>query len=274
MERGAVKLSHTQSHEARKRALPVQFICLETVDSTNKEVGRRFQDNRLTQDAWLLAQTQTAGQGRRGRPWQGRAGNFYGTRLLPFGGHDSATRGRHGHPAVIEEISRLTFATALSVADAIRACGIAPDDVMLKWPNDVLIAGAKVAGILLELFTAPHGQALAIGIGVNLTTAPRLPDRQVTCLADHGLPPGELSPLGFCHALEDAFAPWQAASAAKVVAAWSQRAHPKGTPLTVNGPEGAVAGEYCGLDSDGALLLTTQDGIMRFLVGDVVLAGG
>ncbi|MFN3282101.1 MAG: biotin--[acetyl-CoA-carboxylase] ligase [Tabrizicola sp.] len=133
-------------------------IVLPEIDSTNAEGFRRAAS--LTGPTWILAGVQTAGRGRRARPWVSPRGNFYATLVL-----------KPGEPP--ETVALRSFAAALALRDALVALTGLSASFALKWPNDVLCNGGKLAGILLE----SHGlggpdPVLCIGIGVNLIAAP------------------------------------------------------------------------------------------------------
>jgi BirA family biotin operon repressor/biotin-[acetyl-CoA-carboxylase] ligase len=140
--------------------------------------------------------------------------------------------------------------------------------MLLKWPNDVLVDGAKLAGILLER----QGDVVVVGIGVNLALAPQLPDRLTVALAQ----------LGFCVA-RDAFAQALAAEWRSALALWHQqgwpalradwlaRAHPRGTLLSVRDPAaGMIMGAFAGLEPEGAALIRLADGTTHAIhAGDI-----
>ena len=162
---------------------------LPEVDSTNAEALRL--GARLSGPAWIMARRQTAGRGRRGRAWTDPPGNFAASLLL--------------HPdAPAEAAARTSFAAALAVHDALSlACGPAAR-LALKWPNDVLLNGGKVAGILLESSgTGGRVQTLVVGIGINLLAAPpaaavepgALPPVSVAAETGHRLTPEEMLDL-------------------------------------------------------------------------------
>ena len=145
---------------------------LDTVDSTNAEAARMAPH--LAGPLWILAGAQTAGRGRRARAWASPRGNFHATLAL-----------QPREPA--DRVALRSFAAALALRDAFVALTDLPQSFALKWPNDVLLNGGKVAGILLESSGAGQGvQHLSIGIGVNLIAAPRSPvdkfDRQILAL--------------------------------------------------------------------------------------------
>ncbi len=202
---------------------------------------------------WLVADRQTAGRGRLGRDWNDGQGNFMGSTVV----HLTA-----GDP------SPATLALVAGVALAKAVVALAPDvGPTLKWPNDLLIDGAKCAGILLER----SGNSVVIGIGVNLVTAPELPDRPTAALADKG---ARLDRDRFADALAvamvDAIWIWRQEGAASIVRAWLPLGHSVGTPLRVS--EQQVDGVFDGLAADGALRLRRADGaIMLVHAGDVEL---
>ena len=207
---------------------------------------------------WLRADRQTAGRGRQGRDWSSPSGNFYGSTLV---------RLRPGDPMA----ATLALVAAVAIEAAVRSC--LPDigtRLALKWPNDLLIDGAKLSGILLER----TGDAVVIGMGINLVSAPELPDRSTTALVDHG---AEVSPARMQGLLADAMAHWvtiwREAGLSAVIERWEARAHPRGTPLIARLPDGQVlTGAFEGLASDGALRLGLADGASHVIhAGDIFL---
>lgn len=156
----------------------------------------------------------------------------------------------------------LVAGVALAKAVAALAPQVAP---MLKWPNDLLIGGAKCAGILLER----AGDAVVIGIGVNLVAAPDLPDRPTAALADKG---ASIDRDRFADALAiamaDAIWTWRQEGVASIVRTWLPLGHPIGTPLRIS--EQQIDGVFDGLAPDGALRLRRESGeVMLVHAGDV-----
>ena len=188
-----------------------------------------------------------------GRQWQMPEGNLAMSGLIrPQAGE--------GNPA------ELGFVAALALEDAVSAL-IDPALIQLKWPNDVLLQGAKLSGILLER----EGDVLILGIGVNLAAAPALPDRPTVALADHG---ARISAHDFGERLAEAFAvrraQWRDDGFSATREAWLPRAHPVGTTLWVTGNEGRIEGRFTGIAADGALLLDGADGRPHVIhAGDV-----
>lgn len=208
----------------------------------------------LGEGVWLRADRQGAGRGRQGRAWVSPPGNLHASTLVRLRPSDP--------PAP-------TLALVAGVAVQEVVAGVL-SGAYLKWPNDVLVGGAKLAGILLER----AGDAVVIGVGINLTYHPDLPDRPTTSLAAHGV---AVEPDMAAEVLDETFARWlqrwRGEGVAPVRARWPERAHPVGTALTARLPDGsAVDGLFDGLDADGALLLALAGGVRRVIhAGDVFL---
>lgn len=212
----------------------------------------------------VQARVQTAGRGRQARRWQSPAGNLYLSVLL-----------RPDLPPA--RTPELGFVAALAVADMVD--GLLPPDrrAMLKWPNDVLVAGGKVAGILLERGAgdsggmAGQGDAVILGIGVNLAWAPTDLPYAAASLAGSGA--GIVAIEDGLRLLLDhlgrRIAAWEADGFAPVRAAWLARAHPVGQFLAVRDGGRGIDGRFAGLAPDGALLLDTGTGVRRIVAGDV-----
>jgi BirA family biotin operon repressor/biotin-[acetyl-CoA-carboxylase] ligase len=150
--------------------------------------------------------------------------------------------------------------------EAIRVA--APGEVpMLKWPNDVMLLGKKLAGILLER----NADRVAIGFGVNLASAPQLEDRVGASLG------GLIAPQAFAPLLAASFARllglWRESQPALLAQAWLAHAHPIGTPLMVHSSaDETLAGRFDGIEADGALRLVREDGSLELVrAGDVEL---
>jgi BirA family biotin operon repressor/biotin-[acetyl-CoA-carboxylase] ligase len=204
---------------------------------------------------WLVALRQEGGKGRHGRPWEANEGNFAGSTLVQIRATDP--------PA-----PSLTLVAGLALMEAAEAA--APDaPLTLKWPNDVMLGGAKMAGILLER----SGDLVVVGFGVNLAAAPEIVGRQTASLRRYG----EIEPQAFAPLLAAKFAQllavWRASDPAQFARAWLARAHPIGTPLEVHsGPGERVAGTFDGIEPDGAMRLK-RDGMIDIIrAGDVSLA--
>lgn len=226
--------------------------------STNSDlIARLAAGEVLAEGTWLVADRQHAGRGRQGRSWIGGAGNFMGSTLVHIE--------RAGPPP-----ASLSFVAALAVYEALVTRIAQPQGLQLKWPNDVLLDGEKLSGILLER----EGDIAVVGIGVNLAGAPLLPGRRVRSLADHGPAPDR---DGFAEALAASFATelarWRRGGTGPLFTRWLAAAHPHDARLAVHDGAGAVQrGRFDGLEADGALRLRLDDGEIRIVhAGDVEL---
>ncbi|MBO9697143.1 MAG: biotin--[acetyl-CoA-carboxylase] ligase [Sphingopyxis sp.] len=222
--------------------------------STNADLLARLAGGEhVGEGHWLVADRQTAGRGRLGRAWGDGSGNFMGSTVVQLHASDPVAA---------------TLALVAGVALARTVMALAPMvDFRLKWPNDVLVDGAKCSGILLER----TGNAVVIGMGVNLVSAPELPDRPTACLADKG---ASIDRDRFADvlavAMVDALWTWRQEGVQSIVRAWLPLGHPVGTPLHVS--EQGIDGVFDGLAPDGALRLRLGGGeTMLIHAGDIEL---
>lgn len=239
---------------------------LDTIGSTNAYAISLMPG--LTGPAWVIAGQQTEGRGRRGRPWVSPRGNFHGSLILrPQGGPQQA--------------ALRSFVAALALFDACVAVTGLPDAFSLKWPNDVLLNGGKVAGILLESGgVGASVLAVAVGIGVNLAAAPDMAAVEpgavtpvsVRAETGHVVPPDE-----FLDLLAVAFARWQAQletyGFAPIRTAWLARAAKLGEPIVARTGGTERHGIFEGIDDSGALLLKTSSGRQVIPAADVYFTG-
>ncbi|MGZ8997997.1 MAG: biotin--[acetyl-CoA-carboxylase] ligase, partial [Allosphingosinicella sp.] len=224
--------------------------------STNDDVAALAREGAV-EGLWLRSERQTGGRGRQGREWKGFEGNLYASTLV---------RLREGDPPAP------SLALVASVALREVAAAYAPGtDIRIKWPNDLLAAGAKLTGILLER----EGDAIVIGFGVNLADHPT--DVGQPAISLRGLTGSAPDPADFMTDLVAAFARWlgrwRGEGLAPVRAQWLASAHPPGTALSTTAADGtAVNGLFDGLDESGALRLRLADGSLHVIhAGDVFL---
>src|SRR6186713_2212753 len=222
-------------------------------------LGRIARGEAISEGYWLVADRQTEGRGRQGRSWLDAPGNFMGSTVINLSPNDPL-------PA------SLSFVAAMATYEVVVNHLAAPQTLVIKWPNDLMLAGAKLSGILLERV----GNAAVVGIGVNLAAAPQLGDRDARHLAESGPAPDR-----------DAFAGELAASFDREIDRWRQfgldplfarllaASYPLGSVLTVHGADGArITGAFCGLEPDGALKLRLADGSLHAVhAGDITEEG-
>lgn len=220
---------------------------LETTDSTNAEARRVAP--MLAGPEWILALHQSAAKGRRGRAWAMPPGNFAATFVM-----------RVTEPP--ETVALRSFVSSLALYDAFVATTGTPEPFALKWPNDVLLNGGKVAGILLESFQIAGTPHLAIGFGVNLAVAPSMDEveREATppvCLSQET--GTRVEPTALLAALAPAYANWESRFTtygfAPIREAWLSRAARLGTEITARTGTTTTKGTFETIDATGALVL-------------------
>ncbi len=209
----------------------------------------------------VMALRQTAGRGSRGRSWDSPPGNLYISALLR-------------PPGMLSEGGRWALLVAVALAEALAAVLPDPGRLTLKWPNDVLLDGRKVSGILLDATATAAGAIdwLVIGCGVNLAQAPEVPGRRTACVAEFAPPP---TPQAMATLLLDRLAHWRSVRAldgfGPVRAAWLARAQPVGTALRLSYNGHLLGGTFAGLADDGSLLLATGGRVQAFATGEILL---
>ena len=228
------------------------FTHLAEVGSTNDWLLARA--DALPDGHWVIADRQTAGRGRRGRVWNDGAGNFMGSVLVKATG----------------QVQQLSFVAALALHDALSSLAGQPARFALKWPNDVLLDGTKCSGVLLERV----GEALVIGMGVNLAHHPDGTERPATSLAAAGL--AVPTPAALLDELAAAFRHWRDQWATHgfgpIRTAWLSRASGVGSRIVARLGTESPEGIFIGLADDGALLIQLDDGSTRAIHAGEVFA--
>jgi BirA family biotin operon repressor/biotin-[acetyl-CoA-carboxylase] ligase len=243
---------------SRAGAFPVAWF--ETIGSTNAvalaraAVGERG-------PLFIVAERQSAGRGRRGREWVSEPGNLYATLLL-------------SDPVPPSMSPQLCFVAALALHDAVLdgCAGLAPVRLKLKWPNDLLLDGAKLAGILIEgAALASDAIAAAIGFGVNCARHPTDTPFPAIDLAQAGFslsPEALLEYLG--QRMEERLNEWdRGAGFAKTRAAWLLRAQGIGAPVEVRLPQETLRGTFESINERGELVLLRDGTRHAISAGDV-----
>lgn len=240
-------------------ALPAgyQLHHLESVSSTMDEARQIIAHNpEMPQVVWSDAQT--GGRGRRGREWISPAGNLYMTIAI-----------RNTLP--MARAAECSFVAAVALRNAIA--DLRPnlsERLKLKWPNDLLIDGAKLSGLLLELEAG--GKWILIGCGVNVATNPEgMPYKTTSLLAEQAyIPPGQLL-QAFVTEMDSWIGTWTTDGFSPIRSAWLNHALGLGDEVTANLSDKSVKGVFLDLDADGALRMRLPDGqVMSVAAGDVV----
>ncbi len=207
----------------------------------------------------ITAERQTAGRGRRGRSWQSLEGNLFMSLGLEM------EQRRWGE---------LVFVVSLALLETVRRFkpGI---DISLKWPNDVLVAGGKISGILLE---KGAGMYIIIGIGVNIASAPSVSESMLypsASLAETGIQTDRVTFLKFfLQQFNLGLERWNRHGFAEVKDLWLRSAKGVGNEIRINLPRESLNGIFKGLGDDGCLLLETAGEIKKIVAGDVFFQQG
>jgi BirA family biotin operon repressor/biotin-[acetyl-CoA-carboxylase] ligase len=234
---------------------------METVDSTNAEARRRAKAGEPG-PLWIWSTRQSQGRGRGGREWISRPGNLFASLLV----------GVNVPQRVAGQIALLAGVIAYdTIAKLIAYEG--RSELLLKWPNDILLAGEKLAGVLLENVgsTVENRSVVVIGTGINLASHPEdLPQPAISLGAyDIMVTPAEALEV-LAATTHEWLARWGEGSCFPTIRrAWLDRAGPAGRPLRVKVEGEETEGVYGGLDADGALRLMTPEGEYRIAAGDV-----
>lgn len=234
----------------------LNLLCYDRIDSTN-EAAHRLHAAGEKGPVWIVAREQTKGRGRRGRIWVSRRGNLFATLILP---------------ACPPRSTELAFVAGLAVRQALSRYA-APGRLALKWPNDVLLNGRKIAGILLE---ALGHDSVAVGIGINLAHHPEdtpYPAISLAAVAADVPSPGELL-ARLARAMAAWHEAWQTQGFGLVKQAWLAHAAGLNGAVTATLAGSDMRGMFEGLDGDGALLLREQSGTLRRITaGEVFFRG-
>jgi BirA family biotin operon repressor/biotin-[acetyl-CoA-carboxylase] ligase len=237
-------------------------LSFDDVDSTNSEAFRLAQRGERG-PLWVVAKRQTAGRGRSGRSWASASGNLFASYLVELA----------CEPMTALQLSLVAGVAAHDALSRLVEPRIAVQ-LRLKWPNDLMIGGAKLGGILVETSALGGRLVAVVGLGVNLTAAPTDLGRAVVALSDIGAAPTAVDvmrPLGI--SFETWRGVWQdGAGFAQVRSAWLARAGAVGEPLSINTGSAQLTGTFQGISDSGALILRDLSGISRqFSFGDVSL---
>ena len=236
-----------------------RLVCYDSVGSTNDEAKRLARDG-AAEGTFVWALEQTAGRGRRGRTWVSPPGNLYASLIL-----------RPDCPA--HRAAQIGFVAALATGDALGAMLPRLGRIAYKWPNDVLVNGRKIAGILLEseMTALDKLTFLILGVGVNLTTSPRDMAFPATSVAEEC--DGEVVPAAMLEEFSGHFETWkkrwQTEGFAPVRAAWLEATTFRGEEIRVHLEAATLHGRFLDLDEQGALLLEADGEHRRIPAGEV-----
>ena len=256
-------MNETKNNTFDDWPLGVDRVLLDTVDSTNAEAARR--GPMLQNPTWILAKRQTSARGRRGRAWSSPEGNFAATFVL-----------KPDMPA--QKAALMSFVAACATRQALVDVGADADALRLKWPNDVLYHGRKIAGILLEASgTGARLDWLAIGIGVNLVAAPpqetlEARARDATSLLDETGKAVDVELfLSRLAAPMQTFAAHLSKDFEPIRQHWLAHAYGQGSAITARLAREELIGIFETVDMSGALILSTANGRREIQAADIYM---
>lgn len=234
--------------------------CHEVLESTSSLVKQRA-EKAAAEGLAIQALRQSAGRGRQGRGWASPAGNLYLSVLL--------------RPEVpLREAPQWSFVAAVALAETLTALLPEAAALKLKWPNDLLLQGAKAAGILVETGVGTNNALdwICIGMGVNIAAKPSLPDRATSCLAEYlGAPP---APEALAQSLLESLAHWHGIRLqqgfAPIREAWLLHAPAMGAAISLKRDGALIEGSFAGLSPEGGLLLAKGREVQLILAGEVI----
>ena len=234
--------------------------CHEVLESTSTLLKQRAEAG-AAEGLAIQALRQSAGRGRQGRGWDSPAGNLYISVLL--------------RPAVaLRDAPQWSFVAVVALADTVKTLLPEAAKLTLKWPNDLLLDGAKAAGILVETGVAANHDLdwICIGMGVNIATKPNLPDRATACLAEY-LPDPPAPEILAAQLLQN-LAHWHdlrlAQGFAPIRDAWLRHAPAMGAPVSVKRDGALIEGSFAGLSPEGGLLLAKGREVQLILAGEII----
>jgi BirA family biotin operon repressor/biotin-[acetyl-CoA-carboxylase] ligase len=233
------------------------LLAYDELDSTNEE-ARRLAEGGGSHGAVIWARKQTKGRGRMGRQWVSQEGNLFCSVLLAPG-------------CPLEVAGQLSFVAAVAAAETLQP--IVGDEVSIrcKWPNDILLEGKKLGGILLESFEVNKERWVVVGVGINIDSCPEETDYPATFLKDAGVEivSAKIVLSRFIHHFIQAYDLWSRRGFAPIRRSWLKFAHDKGEALRVRLPDATLDGQFDGLDPNGNLQLKTPQGRKIIHAGDV-----
>jgi BirA family biotin operon repressor/biotin-[acetyl-CoA-carboxylase] ligase len=237
-----------------------RLLSYDSIGSTNEEAIRLARDG-AAEETFVWALKQTAGRGRRGRTWISPPGNFYASLIL----RPNCPPGR---------AAQLGFVAALAIGEAVRAILPRVGRLAYKWPNDVLLDGRKVAGVLLEseMMVPDRLNFVVLGTGVNLVASPQDTEFPATSITEAGL--GRVAPEVMLEEFARHFqlwdCRWRANGFSTVRTAWlADAAIARGEPIRVRLETTTLHGQLLDVDEDGTLLLDIAGECRRIAAGEV-----
>ncbi len=238
-----------KKHKVSNLLNSYHLLSFDSLDSTNEE-AKRLAKSGGSHGAVIWAKKQTGGKGRMGRQWVSSEGNLFVSFLLQ-------------PEKPMNELPQLSFVAVMAAIDAMKPLLPPGKKLQCKWPNDVLLDGKKVGGILLESFKGENGGTwVAAGIGINIDNFPPHADFPATCLTEAGvdLVSAKIVLSRLIHHFIQGYNVWDGQGFAPIRAYWMRNAWGLGNLIAARWPDGEAIGTAEGIDKDGSLILTLKNG--------------
>lgn len=227
------------------------YLTFDVIDSTNSE-AKRLLSRGVDANFLILAGEQITGRGRGGRIWESKPGNLYMSIVIDSDSFHNRQ-------------SDISFVTGLAVYEAILDIAVSKKrklDLMIKWPNDILVNGAKISGILLESLKSKSKHYLIIGIGINIASSPLLIEKHTISFADLNI--NNIAPSALLDIVMKYFSHyynlWQDKGFNMVRKLWLERSYKQGSVITVSDGRNRISGLFQGIDENGAIILKLASG--------------
>lgn len=248
-------MAHTKEKPVSNLINDYHLLSFDSLDSTNEE-AKRLAKSGSGHGAVIWAKKQTAGKGRLGRTWVSDEGNLFVSVLLK-------------PEKQMHELSQLSFVAAVAVHQTLKDVLAKEYKLECKWPNDLLVDGRKIGGILLESFKAGEesGNWLVVGVGVNVDSFPEDAEFPATCLTECGveLISAKIILSRFIHHFIECYDLWNADGFEPIRREWLKAAWGMGQKLVARLPDKEVEGVAYGIDPNGNLILELGGGRRQFI---------
>lgn len=236
----------------------LNILSYENIDSTNSEATRLIQAGQVSQPFWIVAETQNQGRGRQGRLWTSEKGNVFATLVWPA--------------PEMAKAPQTSFVIAVAAQAVLQDLVYDKAEVSCKWPNDILMDGRKIAGILLETAKDPQGKDwLIIGIGINLTSKPSDSRWPAICLNEVTTAPTPHEVVTSLHQnWVELYEIWDTQGFEPIAEQWMRNAFGLGVRVQYSVKDAKQSGAFSGLDETGAALIRLDSGwVERVYAGEI-----
>jgi len=245
---------HAMSITTHSLVEDFHLLSYQELDSTNEE-AKRLAVGGASHGAFVWGKSQTAGKGRSGREWVSKQGNLFVSVLL-------------SPDVALKHYQEVSFVAALAVKEMLEPIVGDEYELSLKWPNDVLLDGKKIAGILLESVSIDNKDWLIVGVGLNVDSFPKKVRYPATCLTQSGVQiiSAKIALSRFIHHFVGRYDMWIKEGFAPVRLAWCDSGYRFGKQVAMESGDEHIEGIFADINDDGAMVVKTQSGELREIV--------